>query len=226
MIWIPRRRTPIHLLPLHQRNQIPWGERIEMWLERFKLIQMMKADAWAYNDLREPFISANVPAVTLATTNKALYRVQDFPALGAGYFNQRLGKKIAIRLFGQITTALTPGNGQFSVLYGTGADANGVALASSAADTLIASQTNLSWSLEVFVSTRSLGTTGTLMCTGEGLYNSAVVAAHHSRVPASAPAASAAVDLTANLIPSVQYNRSGSTVETMQVVDMEVVALN
>lgn len=178
-----------------------------------------------YTDLREPFISANVPAVTLAATNKALYTASFFPALGGQYF-ARPGKKIAIRLFGQITTAATPGNGQFVVFYGTGADANGVILASSAADTLIAAQTNLSWSLEIFVSCRSIGSTGTLMCTGEGLYNSAVVAAHHSRVPASAPVVSGSCDLTAANIISVQYNRSGSTAETMQVVDMEVSALN
>jgi hypothetical protein len=183
------------------------------------------ADGLFYNDLREPFISANVPAVTLANTNKALYTPSFFPVLGGQYFS-RPGKKIAIRLFGQITTALTPGNGQFVVFYGTGADANGVILASSAADTLIASQTNLSWSVEVFVSCRTTGSAGTLMCTGEGLYNGSVVAAHHSRIPASAPAVSGACDLTAANIISVQYNRSGSTVETMQVVDMEVIALN
>lgn len=225
MIFIPRRRTPIHLLPIHQRNQLTWGERVERWLERMRLIEILRADQLFYNDLREPFIGAPLAAVTLATTNKALYPVSAFPFLGSQYF-ARVGKKIAIRLFGQITTALTPGNGQFAVLYGTGADANGVVLASSAADTLIASQTNLSWSLEVFIRCVSTGNAGTLFCTGEGLYNSAVVAAHHSRVPASAPVVSGACDLTAANIISVQYNRSGSTAETMQVVDMEVTALN
>jgi hypothetical protein len=45
-------------------------------------------------------------------------------------------------------------------------------------------------------------------------------------LPASAPAVSAACDLTAALIVSIQYLRSGSTVETMQVHDMEVMSLN
>jgi hypothetical protein len=45
-------------------------------------------------------------------------------------------------------------------------------------------------------------------------------------LPASAPAVSGAVDLTAANIISVQFLRSGSTAETMQVHDMEVIALN
>lgn len=219
-----RRRTPIHLLPLEGRRQIPWRERVEMWIERSKLFSFASGGMF-YNDLMEPFIGAALPAVVLATTNKALYAPSAFPNLGGQYF-ARVGRKMAIRLFGVITTALTPGNGQFSVLYGTGADANGVNLASSAADTLIASQTALTWDAEFFIRCVTTGNAGTLFCVGSGLYNSAVVAAHHMRVPPSAPAVSAACDLTAALIPSVQYSRSGSTVETMQVVDIDVVALN
>jgi hypothetical protein len=66
----------------------------------------------------------------------------------AGYF-LRPGKKIRIRLFGKITTAVTPGNGSFDIYWGSGADANGTILASSAALALTASQTNLSWELEI-----------------------------------------------------------------------------
>jgi hypothetical protein len=42
-------------------------------------------------------------------------------------------------------------------------------------------------------------------------------------IPASAAAVSGGVDLTAANIISVQFKRSGSTAETMQVHDMEVV---
>lgn len=183
------------------------------------------ADGLFYNDLREPFIGTDIAAVTLAVTNKALYPISNFPALGGQYF-ARVGKKVRIRLFGRITTGITPGNLTMSLLYGTGADANGVVLASSSALTLIASQTNLSWMAEFHVHCRSIGSTGTLFCTGRVIFNPAVVANASNLIPASAPVVSTACDLTASLIPSIQALRSGSTVETMQIHDMEVIALN
>ncbi len=183
------------------------------------------ADGLFYNDLREPFIGADVAAVTLSTTDKALYPKDNFPVLGGQYF-ARIGKKMRIRLFGKITTAATPGNLTIGIYYGTGADANGVLLQSSAAQTLIASQTNLSWQIEVFVHARSLGSTGTLFVTGKCFFNTAVIAAGTFLIPASAAAVSGACDLTSALILSVQAKRSGSTAETMAVQDMEVISLN
>lgn len=185
------------------------------------------ADGLFYQDTREPFIGVDIAAVTLAATNKALYPPSNFPSLGGQYF-ARIGKKLRIRAFGRITTVLTPGNLTLGVLYGTGADANGVVLASSAAIALIASQTNLSWQLEVFVHCRSIGSAGTLFATGTAKFNPAVIAstAQPILIPASAPAVSGACDLTASLIISLQALRSGSTVETMQVHDLEVTAMN
>ena len=185
------------------------------------------ADGQFYNDLREPFIGADIAAVTLASTAKALYPVSNFPVLGGQYFS-RIGKKLRIRLFGRITTAATPGNGSFDVYYGTGADANGVLLASSAALALSASQTNLSWTAEIVVHCRAIGSAGTLFVTGKAHFNNAVLAStlQPMLIPASAPVVSGACDLTAALIISTQFKRSGSTAETMQVHDMEVVAMN
>lgn len=183
------------------------------------------ADGIFYNDLREPAIETDIAAVTLAATNKALYPVSNHPILGGQYFARR-GKKLRYRLFGRITTGITPGNLTLAVLFGTGADANGVSLAASAAQTLIASQTNLSWELELYVHCRSIGNAGTLFCTGKAFFNPAVIAVGDFLIPASAPAVSGACDLTAALIPSIQALRSGSTGETMQVHDMEVIALN
>lgn len=194
-------------------------------LARLFRIPVLEMDGAFYNDLREPHIMSDVASVTLAATNKALYPVGAFPFLGGQYF-ARPGKRLVIRLFGRMTTAATPGNGTMAVLYGTGADANGVSLQASAADTLIATQTNLSWSARIAVHCRLTGPTGTLFCVGDGMYNASVVAAHHMRIPASAPAVSGACDLTAANIISVQYLRSGSTAETMQVHDLEVVAMN
>lgn len=185
------------------------------------------ADGLFYNDLRSPFLTADVGSVTLATTDKALYPVSNFPVLGGQYWSF-IGKKMRIRLFGRITTGTTPGNGTWDVYYGSGADATGTILASSAAFALTASQTNLSWFAEFYIHCRSIGNTGTLFCTGTSHFNVAVVASTVQPVliPASAPAASGSVDLTAANIISVQFKRSGSTAETMQVHDMDVVAMN
>src|SRR6185436_1901581 len=178
-----------------------------------------------FHDTRDPFIGADIAAVTLSTTDKALYPVSNFPVLGGQYF-ARIGKKIHIRLFGKITTAATPGNLTVDVYYGTGADANGVLLQSSADQTLIANQTNLSWEMELFVHARSLGSAGTLFVRGRAIFNTAVIAAGTFLIPASAAVVSGACDLTSALIISVQAKRSGSTAETMTVQDLEVSPLN
>jgi hypothetical protein len=119
---------------------------------------MRMADGLFYNDLREPHFISDLAPVTLATTAKALYTTSDVPSM-AGYF-LRPGKKIRIRLFGKITTALTPGNGSFDVYWGNGTDANGTILASSAALALSASQTNLSWEMEIAVRCITKGSCG------------------------------------------------------------------
>lgn len=183
------------------------------------------ADGLFYVDTREPFIGADIASVTLASTAKAMYPASNFPVLGGQYFS-RIGKKVHIRLFGRITTAATPGNLTVDVYYGTGADANGVLLASSAAQTLIASQTNLSWMLDVYVSCRSIGSAGTLFCDGIATFNPAVIATNTFLIPASAAAVSGACDLTVANILSVQFRRSGSTAETALVHDMEVQPVN
>lgn len=184
-------------------------------------------DGIFYNDLREPFIVADVPAVTLAATAKALYTTAFFPILGGQYFS-RVGKKLRIRLFGRMTTGATPGNGSFNVYYGTGADANGVLLMTGTPVALSINQTSLSWQAEIYVHCRSLGATGTLFCTGKAHFHVSLIASTLQPIllPASLAAVSGACDLTAALIISVQYLRSGSTAETMQVHDMEVIALN
>lgn len=183
------------------------------------------ADGLFYNDTRAPHMVADLSAVTLATTDKALYPAANFPILGSNYF--WVGKKIKIRLFGKITTGTTPGNGTWDVYWGTGADANGTILASSAALTLLASQTNLSWFAEFTIHCRALGSgsAGSLFAWGQGYFNTAVVAAGDWIAPTSA-AAAVGVDTTAANIISVQFKRSGSTAETMTVQDLDAVAMN
>lgn len=176
-----------------------------------------------YHDLRAPFTAADVASVTLATTDKALYPVANFPVLGGNYFGW-VGKAIRIKMFGRITTAATPGNGTWDIYWGNGTDANGTIIQSSAAQALTASQTNLSWELELDIICRAFGSSGALLCTGHALFNEAVVTPK-MLIPASA-AAQTTVDLTAANIVSVQFKRSGSTAETMQVHQLLVTALN
>lgn len=183
------------------------------------------ADDIFYNDIRRPFLSGDINAVTLSTTDKALYPVSNFPVLGGQYFSM-VGKKMRIWAFGKITTAATPGNGTFDIYYGTGADANGVILASSAALTLLANQSNISWCIDIVVTCRTTGNVGTLMCTGTCDFNVLVNAAGGGMIPANTAVVSGACDLTAANIISIQFKRTGSTAETMSVQELVVTALN
>lgn len=184
------------------------------------------ADGQWFVDTRGPHISADVAAVTLSTTDKAIIPLANIPILGSNYFSW-VGKALRVSIFGRMTTAATPGNGTFDLYWGTGADANGTILASSAAFALTASQTNLSFWLEFIVRCRALGASGSLLVTGQAAFNNAVVASTLQPIiiPASAPAA-VTVDLTAANVISPQFKRSGSTVETMQVHDVLYEALN
>lgn len=194
--------------------------------QKTKKLSLM-ADGLFYNDMREPAISADIAAVTLAATAKALYPASNFPTLGGQYW-ARPGKAMRIRLFGRMTTGATPGNGSFNVYYGNGADANGTLLMTGTPVALVANGTNLSWMVEIDVHCRTMGSAGTLFCTGWALFNVGLLLSTLAPMllPASAPAVSGAVDLTAANIISIQFLRSGSTAETMQVHNMQVIALN
>jgi len=183
-------------------------------------------DGQFYVDTRAPHISADVAAVTLATTNKALIPVANIPALGSNYFNY-IGKAMRITLFGRITTAATPGNGQFNLYWGSGLDATGTIIGSSGTFALTASQTNISWTVNIIARCRALGATGSLLVTGVMQFNNAVVASTLDpiMIPATAPAA-VTVDLTAASLLVPQFLRSGSTAETMQVHDVLFESLN
>ena len=179
-----------------------------------------------YHETIDPPSIADETAVTLAATYKAMMPAARYN-LGPQFFN-RPGRRLRIRAFGKITTGLTPGNGQIGILFGTGADANGVNVVQSATFALLASQTNLSWNTEIYVTARTLGATGTLFGTGIIEFNFGVVAAtlQPILIPASAAVVSGACDLTASLIPSLQFLRSGSTAETITVQDYDISPMN
>lgn len=194
-------------------------------LAREQRATMLDGPFW--NDTREPFIVSDLASVTLTTTAKALYTPSAFPNLGGQYF-ARQGKALRIYLFGKMTTVLTPGNGSFNVYYGDGTDANGVLLMTGTPVALTASKTNLSWWAQIDVRCITTGSVGTLECTGIAHFNVGLIASTLQPImlPDSAAAPSGACDLTAAKIISVQYLRSGSTVETMAVQNLQVVAMN
>lgn len=183
-------------------------------------------DGQFYVDSRAPHLAADVAAVTLAVTDSALVPFANIPVLGSNYFSY-IGKAVRISLFGRITTGATPGNGTFDIYWGNGTNANGTLLASSAAFALTASQTNLSWWCQIVARCRAQGSSGSLIVTGLTSFNNAVVATSLQPVliPASAPAATTC-DLTQANVISVQFKRSGSTAETMQVHEVLYEALN
>lgn len=180
-----------------------------------------------YLDQRTPFMVADLSQVTLSTTDKALYTAGQFPILGGGYFGFP-GKAIMIKMFGRMSTGNTPGNFTWDIYWGTGADANGTILQSSAAVAGVANASALSWTAEFIVRCTTIGATGALFVTGWSLFNVGLVlsTAAPMLIPASSAATSSSVDLTAASIVSVQFKRSGSTSELMTVHNMQVIALN
>jgi hypothetical protein len=182
-----------------------------------------------YQDSRPPFATAIYPAVTLATTSKMLVRAN--PDTMVQPTEWWAGKKIFMFLFGQMTTAATPGNITVELRLGE-ADAGGTILATTTAVALGANKTNISWFMEFRVKCLSTGNGGvSASLIGYGSFQpnalSALIPAANNPmlVPETAPAA-VTVDLTAGHGISVQVKRSGSTAETMQVIDQDFVHLN
>lgn len=181
-----------------------------------------------YVDSRPPFNTGALPTVTLSTTAKQLWpTVTMSPTYPSDFY---VGKEFRMRAYGTITTAATPGNLTVSIGYGT-ADNTGL-LISSAAKTLVASQTTIPFEIDAYVEVRGVGTSGgspggSLFAWAKAFFETAVIAASANSfmIPASAPAAVNA-DTTVNSGINVQLARSGSTAETATVQDMVFWALN
>jgi hypothetical protein len=169
-------------------------------------------EAAGYPYLANPRSPAAQASVTLAATNKALYPASALPSFAGPYFGIP-GKRFNIKGWGLSTTAATPGNYTFSMLWGTGADANGVSMSASAATAMIASQTNAPFMFDIDVECVTAGATGTLWTAGIVKFIESGLAA----MIILPPTVSAAVDLTSTLVPSLQLLRSGSTAETATI---------
>lgn len=183
------------------------------------------SDGPFYVDSRTPFLSGDIAAVTIAATNKAIVPVANLPVLGTNYFSY-VGKACRIRMFGRMTTAASAGTQTYTFLWGNGTDANGTAIVTSPAVTLVNSQTNISWMMEVIIRCRTMGATGTLFGTGAIEFETAVVANNTRMIPATAPAASTSLDLTAANVISPQVLATTSTTNTIQVHDYLFESLN
>lgn len=184
------------------------------------------ADGLFYWDTREPFLVSDITAVTMTTTAKALYPAANFPVLGGSYFN-RPGKRLIIRLWQKMVLAGTPGNFSYNVHWGTGADANGTLICTAGTPVALTASVTKCGYAEFVIRCLTIGTAGTLQATGWAIWDPAIIATtlNPILIPTAGAAASAALDLTAAFIPSIQVLQSG-TAGTIQVQNMEVIAAN
>jgi hypothetical protein len=185
------------------------------------------ADGLFYLDTREPHFVTDVTAVTMTTTAKALYPASAFPVLGGGYFN-RPGKTLKIALWQKIIVAGTPGNFSYNIHWGTGADANGTLICVAGTPVALNASVTKCIYAEFVIRCLTTGTAGTLQATGWAVADGLLITAgtlNPILIPTAGAAASAALDLTAANIVSVQALQSG-TAGTIQVQQLQVEALN
>lgn len=177
----------------------------------------------SFHNTLGPWQQADEAAVSITTTNKALVPAARYNEMGTQFFDT-VGKKLWLHASGKISTTTSPGTLTLACLWGTGADANGTSLVASAAQTLVASQTNIPFSLDLYLQCRAVGSSGSLFVMGDAIFGTAIIAVGTFLLPASAPAA-VTVDLTGASIPSLQALSSASTT-TITVQDFALCPLN
>lgn len=183
------------------------------------------ADGIFYLDTREPHHVANLGAITMTTTAKAMYAAANFPVLGGQYFN-RPGKAIKIEVQFLLTLPASPGNFSFNVHWGTGADANGTLICAAGTPVACLNATKRG-RIDLIVKCITTGTTGTLQASGCAWFDPLVIAStlQPMMIPTTGATPSASLDLTAANIVSIQPLQSG-TAGTITVEDLRVMALN
>jgi hypothetical protein len=181
------------------------------------------ADGVFYRDSRQPFQILDESAITLTTTQKALWPYAR-TLLPSNYWT--VGKTIKLTAFGKATTDGTAGNYVFGIGYGA-TDAP-TALAASATFAGVISRTNDTWMAQAYVTCRSTGATGSLMA--QGLFTPVITLVLSTAQPINLPAATPAavtVDTTVgtnSLVLTLQ--RSGTGVWTATTTGLYVEALN
>ena len=176
-------------------------------------------DGMNYVDHKTPFMVSTGSTISLLATYQPLVPAANLPIMGNNYFNW-VGKAVRIRAFGASTSAATPGNFTCSMLYGDGSPAAGVTIGGLQAG-WTANLANQSWMLDMIVRCRALGPVGTLLGVGtflmQGWGQGQVSPFNVSPQPC---------DLTQPFYLNVQWQRSGSTAETIVLHDLMNEALN
>jgi hypothetical protein len=149
----------------------------------------MSSQGW-----RETLINAQVdgPALNTSTTATSILAPQAKLTLPSGYFD-KIGKALKVRAQGRVSTFTS---GTLTLAINLGTIATPIIVFTSQAITMTASQTNLSWDLEVELVARAIGSATSANLMGIGRLLSAAAAATVTMVPASAPAVGTGFDST------------------------------
>lgn len=174
-----------------------------------------------YVNVLEPFVIADASSVTLSGTLQLISPATHMPILGNNFFNYP-GKAVRIRAQGRATSAATPGNLSFGFYYGAATNNTGTSMAG-VSYAWTANQANTTWVADIWVRCRVIGTSGTLV--SGGFFHNQNAGGRFPINPLSL-ATAASIDLTAANYITIQASRSGSTAETMQLMDYQVEVLN
>jgi hypothetical protein len=182
------------------------------------------ADGVNYRDLRQPFVTADMPAITLAATQKMLWAYAGSPTqLPANYWF--VGKTVKLSALLKFVTGATPGNLTLGMMYGA-ADAAAPNVTSEA----IAANASLTKSIFIqgYATCRSVGTSGTLAMWGCGHVDATTIALTGTYIfPIGGVTVVSTIDTTVGTNHlCFQAMRSGSTAETIAPVGLTFEALN
>src|SRR6266496_425445 len=156
--------------------------------------------------------SADGPTLTAAAENSCI-PTDTNTQVYAGVLNT-IGKTVQFTWAGRLSTAATPGTGQFRLRFGTTVGITGVVLFDTGALTLSTSATNATWEIvaRLTVRAKGSGTSGNSMVIGSvtnmtGTLGTGV----RAMIPATAPAVTAGYDSTAPPFFNVTWTPSLST---------------
>jgi hypothetical protein len=160
-------------------------------------------------------LQADGAAVTTNLADTSMLLGQAKYVLPAGFL-QFIGQDLRIRAGGRLSTTTGTNTLTFKVMAGSGT----TAIATTQAITLVASQTNQTWLLDLNLTVRSVGsgTLATVMFTGTFEASVAVLANGGLMIPATAPAVGGGFDSTiANTIDlTANWSATGNSLTCHQ----------
>lgn len=176
-----------------------------------------------YLDLRQPFVIADQVAITLATTQKALWAPGQ-TMVPANYWY--VGKRVWLHAAVKLVTDGTAGNYVFGMAYGAGDAPTPIVVGSSQAG--VVSKTFLAI-FDGYAQCRSIGAAGTLSMSGfvypdlSGVLSTAIPYVF----PTAGVTVVSTIDTTVGTNAlTFQAQRSGAGVWTAATVDLHMVAMN